>query len=429
MLQKPLAGYMKNKSEGLFTMKNKNNVETTEKHQQRIQELFKELATEELYDAWADSFDIEVMDEKRVYVFYHGTEKFKKFKKECKETLLLCVHSAMGNKKKMKFSKKKKRKSADSKVKKNIRAVKFFVIGMIFVCIATAAVVVMYNYIDNRSFRETFYSTSSIKVDSGVRVVQLSDLHSVSYGENNQKLLERIEALEPDIIICTGDIVDSAKEDVDYAVNLGKALSQIAPSYYIYGNNEVESIYDFPLNESELDKKFGFSKENRDETKLLEIQDTFEEKLEKAGLKVLKNEKDTIQVKTMTVDVYGVLTSNPSSFWSYSEKAFLDYINENPENIKITAVHEPFIFEEFNPDFWGDLMVSGHTHGGVVRVPVLGPLYTEEGGILPERNGKFVYGRYDVAGRPLIVSAGLENLNVFRINNQPELVVIDINKF
>jgi len=299
---------------------------------------------------------------------------------------LLCVHSAMGNKKKMKFSKKKKRKSADSKVKKNIRAVKFFVIGMIFVCIATAAVVVMYNYIDNRSFRETFYSTSSIKVDSGVRVVQLSDLHSVSYGENNQKLLERIEALEPDIIICTGDIVDSAKEDVDYAVNLGKALSQIAPSYYIYGNNEVESIYDFPLNESELDKKFGFSKENRDETKLLEIQDTFEEKLEKAGLKVLKNEKDTIQVKTMTVDVYGVLTSNPSSFWSYSEKAFLDYINENPENIKITAVHEPFIFEEFNPDFWGDLMVSGHTHGGVVRVPVLGPLYTEEGGILPERN-------------------------------------------
>jgi len=74
-------------------------------------------------------------------------------------------------------------------------------------------------------------------------------------------------------------------------------------------------------------------------------------------------------------------------------------------------------------------MVCGHTHGGVVRVPVLGPLYTKEGGILPERSGKFVYGRYDAAGKPLIVSSGLENKNIWRINNQPELVVIDINKF
>ena len=144
---------------------------------------------------------------------------------------------------------------------------------------------------------------------------------------------------------------------------------------------------------------------------------------------MLKNEKDTIKIKTMTVDVYGVLNSNPSSFWSYSEKAFLSYIEEDEDNLKITAVHEPFIFQDFKPDYWGDLMLCGHTHGGVVRVPVFGPLFTKEGGILPERNGDFVYGRYDVAGSPLIVSGGLENTNVFRINNQPELVVIDINKF
>ena len=74
-------------------------------------------------------------------------------------------------------------------------------------------------------------------------------------------------------------------------------------------------------------------------------------------------------------------------------------------------------------------MVCGHTHGGVVRVPVLGPLFTNEGGLLPERNGDFVYGRYNVAGSPLIVSSGLENSNILRINNQPELVIIDINKF
>ena len=74
-------------------------------------------------------------------------------------------------------------------------------------------------------------------------------------------------------------------------------------------------------------------------------------------------------------------------------------------------------------------MLSGHTHGGVMRIPVLGPLFTREGGLFPERNGKFVYGRYEAAGKLLIVSGGLENSNILRINNQPELVVIDINKF
>ena len=410
-------------------MDNKLNIEQTEIYKDKIKENFKEMATEELYDKWADTFEVSAIDKNRVVIAYHGSLKLKEFKKECGATLLYCIYSILGANRSIKISKKKNEKTVNTKIGKNFKALKFFVIGMIFVCIATAIILVLCNYIGNRNFRETFYTTSSIKVDSNVRVIQLSDLHSVYYGKNNNKLLDRIKALEPDIIICTGDIVDSVKEDVDYAVNLGKALSEIAPSYYVYGNNEVEGIYDFVFNEKDLDEKFGFDETNRDETALLKIKDSFEEKLEKSGIKVLKNEKDTIKVKTMTVDVYGVLNSNPSSFWSYSEKAFADYIFENTQNIKILAVHEPFIFEEFNPDSWGDLMVCGHTHGGLMRVPVLGPLFTNEGGIFPEREGKFVYGRYDTAGSPLIVSSGLENLNVLRINNQPELVIIDINKF
>ena len=401
----------------------------SEKYLERIKELFKELASDECYDLWSDTFDIEIIDEKHTIIVYHGFEKIKKFKKECRKTLISCIRSVMGEKTKIKISKKRKTNNLSPKTKKNIKAFKFFVLGMIFVCIATAVIVVLFSYIGNRNFRETFYSTSSIKVDSRVRIIQLSDLHCSTYGADNKQLLDRVESLEPDIIICTGDIVNSAKDDVDYALSLARGLSKIAPSYYVYGNNEVESIYGFPLNEKELDKKFGFNKSNRDESALLNLEDSFEKKLENAGIKVLKNEKDTIKVKTMTVDIYGVLNSNPSSFWSYSEKAFGDYIYENPDNLKITAVHEPFIFEEFAPEFWGDLMVAGHTHGGVVRVPILGPLYTHEGGLFPERGGAFVYGRYDAAGKPLIISSGLENSSVFRINNQPELVIIDINKF
>ena len=93
------------------------------------------------------------------------------------------------------------------------------------------------------------------------------------------------------------------------------------------------------------------------------------------------------------------------------------------------AIHEPIVFEEYTPDTWGDLMLAGHTHGGLCKIPFIGPLYTTEGGILPARNGCYVYGRYDVQGRPLIVNSGLENSNFFRINNQPEIVIVDINKF
>ncbi len=410
-------------------MDNIKDIEKTEKYQESIKELFKESVSDTFYDTWADTFEIGYVDEKQIIIIYNGPESMEKFKQECKRMLISCIYSVVGECKKIKFVQKNRYNAFSPRTKKNIRAVKFFVIGMIFVCIATAIIIVLCNYIGNRSFKETFYITNSIKVDSRVRIIQLSDLHCTTYGKDNQELLERVKDLDPDIIICTGDIVDSAKEDEEYAIALAQGLSKIAPSYYIYGNNEVESIYDFPLNEKDLDKKFGFNQDNRDETALLKIEDSFEEKLEKAGIKVLKNEKDTIKVKTMTVDVYGVLTSNPSSFWTYTAKSFSEYIYETPDNLKITAIHEPFIFQEFNPDFWGDLMICGHTHGGVARVPLLGPLFTEEGGLFPERNGDYVYGRYDAAGKPLIVSSGLENSNIFRINNQPELVIIDINKF
>jgi predicted MPP superfamily phosphohydrolase len=410
-------------------MDNLNNIQETQMYQKQIKELFKELVSEEIYDTWADSFEIEIVDEKRIFVIYHGEQDIKKFKKECKGILVPCIRSILGDENKIKISGKGGYTTLDFKTKKNIKAVKFFVLGMIFICIATLVVVVMCNYIGNRNFREIFYNVSSIKADSRLRVVQVSDLHNSSFGKDNKKLLTRIEELNPDIIICSGDIVNSAKDDIAFAKNLAKGLSEIAPSYYIYGNNEVETIYDINLTEKELDKKFGFDQTNRDESALLSIEDSFEKELEETGIKVLKNEKDTLKIRTMTVDVYGVLNSNPSSFWSYSGQRFDSYINQDTDNLKITAVHEPFIFEEFQPEFWGDLAVCGHSHGGLIRVPILGPLYTHEGGLFPGRSGKFVYGRYDTSGTPLVVSAGLDNSNVFRINNEPELVIIDINKF
>lgn len=312
--------------------------------------------------------------------------------------------------------------------KKKAWAVILLIFSLIFIILAASVALVGYNYLENQNFRETFYCVSSLKANNKIRIVQISDLHNTSFV-NDSDLVDRIEKLNPDIIIYTGDMVDSKTTSDDDVVKFCKTLATVAPSYYIYGNNEVEKYYDGPLTQENLDKKFGFNDDNRDPEKLLEITDKLEESLENVGVKVLKNSQDTITIDATTVDIYGVLTSNPSSFWSYAGESYSEFIYQNEDNLKIMAIHEPIVFEEYTPDTWGDLMLAGHTHGGLCKIPFIGPLYTTEGGILPARNGCYVYGRYDVQGRPLIVNSGLENSNFFRINNQPEIVIVDINKF
>jgi predicted MPP superfamily phosphohydrolase len=300
---------------------------------------------------------------------------------------------------------------------------------LIFIGIAASCAVLGWSYIANQNFKETFYNVSSLKVNNKLRIIQISDLHSCSFGKDNASLVARVEKLQPDVIVLTGDCVDSAATSTATVVSLCAELAKVAPSYYIYGNNEVETYYDNTLTQEELDKKFGFDNTNRDPNKLLEITDALTTQLQEVGVKVLKNSMDTIMVGATHVDVFGVLTSNPSSFWSYAGDSFNGYLYTNTNNFKITAIHEPLVFEEYTPDSWGDLMLAGHTHGGTAKIPILGPAYTHDGGILPERSDHYVYGRYEVQGRPLIVSSGLENTNLFRINNPPEIVVVDVNKF
>lgn len=405
--------------------------ESCEDVDERIKKHLKTIVSDDVYNKWIDHFVFEKIDNKQITVGYYGTESLSEFNKEYKETVWIHICSVVGYVKKFKIYKRKNKTASlyTVKAKKNVKVAKLFFISMIFAAITLAVAIIVGNYIGNRNFRESFYSVSSLKADSKIRIIQISDLHNSSYGKENIKLISRVEKLKPDLIIYTGDCIDSDDKSTQEVVNLCSKLAQIAPSYYIYGNNEVEKFYDTPLSQTALDKKFGFNDENRIPEKLLKIKDKFEEELENNGVKVLKNEMDTISIGPTEVDIYGVLTSNPSSFWSYAGNSFNDYIYSNSNNLKITAIHEPFIFEEYNFDFWGDVMICGHTHGGTIRVPVLGPLYTHEGGLFPERKDDFVYGRYDVSSKPLIVSSGLDNNNILRINNQPELVVIDVNRF
>lgn len=389
---------------------------------------------EEAWDKWVSHFTYEKITQEEVVVAYGGKEPLGEFNRSYKDLLRVGICSVVGYVKKISIY----RKNADETViypprekkKSTFRRFAAFFSAAFVLCAAFAVAAVAVNYAENRNFTETFYTVSSIKVDERVRVLQISDLHSCAYGENNGDLALRAQKLKPDVIILTGDCIDAAADSAEDVAYLCASLAEIAPTYYIYGNNEDERVYGEALTQEALDERYGFAAdEERDPGVLLLEDDELQRLIEESGAKVLKNGSDTITVGNLGIDIYGALTSNPSSFWSYAGESFESFLYENPQNLKITALHEPFVFEEYAFDFWGDLLLCGHTHGGMVKVPILGALYTHEGGLFPERSGHFIYGRYDVSGCPLIVSSGLDNESIFRINNPPELVIIDINRF
>lgn len=448
--------------------------DTDEMNNQDIKLHLKDTMPQDVYDKWIAHFDIEFFDDEQITIGYYGTASLRRFEKKYKRTVWLEICSYIGCVKKLNIYKRKgqpsvnfvenavsqepaeeafsqisvqdvpqkmveetpqklvdsqKEKSKESLLKKALKLIRLFIVIGIIAGIVSVATLFGCNHISNKKFSETFYNVGNIKANEKIRIIQITDLHNSSYGEDNAHLIERVEKLKPDIIVYTGDCIEPNEDSVKATVRLCSALSEVAPSYYIYGNNEIELVYGYALTQDALDEKLGFDKDNREPEKLLEIKDSFEEKLEKVGVKVLKNETDSIKVGSTTVDIYGSLTSNPSAFWSYGGESFSDYLYSEENHLKITAIHEPFVFEEFEEDFWGDLMLAGHTHGGIVKVPVLGPLYTHEGGLFPERSDCYVSGRYNISDGALIVSSGLDNGSPFRINNKPELSIIDINRF
>ena len=113
---------------------------------------------------------------------------------------------------------------------------------------------------------------------SGFRIAQVSDLHNAEMGEGNEKLLAILREAEPDIIVITGDLVDSYHTDIDIALRFAESAMKIAPCYYVTGNHEARiSEYD--------DLKTG---------------------LESAGVVVLENERIELERNREAITLIGV---------------------------------------------------------------------------------------------------------------------------
>ena len=257
------------------------------------------------------------------------------------------------------------------------------------------------NIYDNRTnYTAEFYQVSSRKLTHSIRVAFLTDVHLREYGKDNGDLVEDIENLSPDLILLGGDLVTDTVDAYDNMISLCRKLSELAPVCGVLGNHEDVKIYH--QGDEELVKRF-----------------------EDAGVKILRNEEASYSLYDNTVSVIGI-EGKPEDFASYGAKECMEaQESENQYDLRICIAHVPTYFPEELENYSFDLGLAGHTHGGIVRLPKLGALYSAEEGLFPEYGG----GVYTLDNKAtLIVSRGLGDSGKWpRINNVPELSVIDIN--
>ena len=279
---------------------------------------------------------------------------------------------------------------------KSSKTVKIFIISLFCLMI----IFLGWNIYQNQHI---YINEVTIKSDAlpddfqGYKIVQVSDLHNAEFGENNQNLLLAIKDCSPDIIVITGDIVDSWKTDVEIARTFVNNASEIATVYYVTGNHEArvnveDEIDNIPLNENVV---------------VLHNKDV-----------VIENGGSKIQI--IGVDDPDYKAVNDSE--GYMNKRLQKYCDN--EYFKILLSHRPELFNTYVENDM-DVVFSGHAHGGQVRLPLVGGLIAPHQGLCPEYDS----GLYVENNTNMIVSRGLgDSIVPLRINNPPELIVVTLEK-
>ena len=276
-------------------------------------------------------------------------------------------------------------------------------IAIIFIAvIIVVAFVIMGNY----SVVTNKFNIKSEKIPESFddfRIVQVSDLHNAKFDKYNSTILEPVFNAKPDIIVITGDLIDSRRTNINRAVHLADRLVKIAPTYYVNGNHEAR------LSDSEYNH--------------------LTTRLEQAGVTILENDSVDITIENETITLIGI---NDSSFGmeEYVDDTMVQNVSNqlmsilpDNDNYKVLLAHKPHYFDAYANQV--DLVLSGHAHGGQFRIPFVGGLVAPGQGFFPE----YYEGSYIKDNTEMIVSRGIGNSIIpFRINNKPEIVVAELTK-
>ena len=278
------------------------------------------------------------------------------------------------------------------------------VLGVLLTAVLASAVSAV---VCSRELKVTEYDVGIDGLTSPARVVVISDLHSKEYGGDNSALLALIAAQSPDAVFAVGDMINRSadEEDILQFLELLVKLQEIAPVYYSPGNHESDYIAD------------------RDSGLLGRVSAT--------GVTVLLDEYVETQLGGNTVRIGGTMGHYYRYEWSEEQKndppdyAMQEEIGSTDvPSIVLMHMPENMIADSARKNWNADLYISGHTHGGVVRLPLIGGLVAPTQGLFP----KYDQGFFTVDGRlKLIITSGLAGYGpIPRIFNRPEICVIDM---
>ena len=254
-------------------------------------------------------------------------------------------------------------------------------------------------YISYNKLTQSNYTIKNEKIDNDINIVIISDLHDNNLGANNQKLIDKINSISPDIVLVVGDMLNEYSKDSNIVTNLMKQISQNYKVFYSLGNTEEDYI---KLGTSDLLKE-----------------------LESSGITVLHNEYEDLKVGESTIRIGGMYDY---AFGEINEDTYnflCDF--QNTDSYKVMMSHRPdsFIFGDASEVWDIDLVVSGHTHGGQVRLPYLGGLYVGDQGWFPE----YDKGLFDLNKIKIVITSGIgsSKQKIPRFNNIPEVVNLKIS--
>ncbi|HHQ2897162.1 TPA: metallophosphoesterase [Bacillus cereus] len=258
-------------------------------------------------------------------------------------------------------------------------------------------------YLQNNLISITEIKITSSKIPSsfkGYKILQISDLHNKKFGDNQDVLIQKMKSIDPDIIAITGDLIDSKSYDAEVSMQLIREMVKKYPVYFVTGNHEQWS-----------------GKYN-----------SLEKELKKYGVNVLRNEHVCIRKGEQEINLLGIDDPEFGTGNRDEGNIIIDEIKKakiemQPDRYNVLLSHRPEFIKEYTNERL-DLVLSGHAHGGQVRLPFIGGLVAPNQGVLP----KYTAGLYVEKNTSMVVSRGLGNSIIpQRILNRPEIVVVLLN--
>lgn len=242
----------------------------------------------------------------------------------------------------------------------------------------------------------------------GFRVVFLTDLHNNSFGEENERLLQAIDGLRPDLVAIGGDMmVAKGQRSLEIPLHLAEALAEKYPVYYGLGNHEHRMDREREVYGEQYDRYMG--------------------RIREMGVHILRNRSECLDWQGQRIWITGLDLSRKYYKKVGKRPMSQTYLRRtlgegHKDGFHILLAHSPLYFKEYAR--WGaDLVLAGHFHGGTICLPVLGGVMTPNYMFFPE----YDRGLYHEGESRMVLSAGLgtHSINI-RLNNRPQLVSVEL---